>query len=572
MDFQLAGLASGFDWRTVVDQLIEIERIPQQRMRSDQRENTEKINALGILDTKLASLRTSIGEFQSTSLYNTKSTSLSNETLGITATADTSATVGNYAVTVSQLATATKRIGTADVGGSVGDASTVITNLRLENDIGEGTFSINGQSITVSSADTLEDIFDSISAATSGLVTASYDAGSDKVSLSSVSGQLELGGDNDDSNFLAAMKLDQLEVTNGGGGSAVVSSKKALGVVDTSSSIATSGIGGGSPITGAGTLIINGVSIDFDADTDSMSALQDRINTSAAGATMSYDAASDQYRLVNNETGAYQMHVSDSGNGLLAALGLDGSADVGDDLIFNVDNGANVSSRTNSITSDDHGIAGLTINATETGTQTIGIGRDSSELKDKLDSFIASYNDVQDFILEKTKIEVEDDQVTAAELAGNREITSLDSNLRRLAFDQVPGLGGDIFRLEHLGIDFISGTSKLEVKRPDDLSNALEGNLDTLQDFFIDGGAGFADRMDEFIDDFTASDGILDTQRESLTSQNTRIDVQIADIERRLEFKRSALEAGFIAMETAQANIQQQQSALAGLSSELGRG
>jgi len=37
-------------------------------------------------------------------------------------------------------------------------------------------------------------------------------------------------------------------------------------------------------------------------------------------------------------------------------------------------------------------------------------------------------------------------------------------------------------------------------------------------------------------------------------------------MERRLEFTRAALEASFIAMEEAQANIQQQSNALAGLS------
>ena len=31
-DLQLTGLASGFDWAPVVEQLIELERIPQKRL------------------------------------------------------------------------------------------------------------------------------------------------------------------------------------------------------------------------------------------------------------------------------------------------------------------------------------------------------------------------------------------------------------------------------------------------------------------------------------------------------------------------------------------------------------
>ncbi len=567
MDFQLAGLASGFDWKTMVDQLMAIERIPQQRMRSDQGTNTSKINALETLETKLGSLNTNVEGFDSSSLYNAKSISLSDDTLGIKGTASTSASVGSHSVTISNLASATKRTGTADVGGSMGTTGTVITNLRLETDISEGTFSINGQDVAVSSGDTLQDVFDAISVATSGVVTASYDGGTDKISLSSASGELELGGSGDDSNFLTAMKLDQFEVI-GSGGTSTLTSTKALGVVDSSSSIADSGIGGGSPITGSGTIIINGVSIDFDADSDSMSALQSRINDSAANVTMSYDSTSDQYRMVNNETGAYQMSVSDSGNGMLAALGLDGSADVGDNLAFSLDGGATQYARSNSIDSDDHGITGLTITATETGTQTIGVARDSSELKEKIDKFISAYNDVQDFILEKTKIENKDDTVTLGDLAGNREISALDSNLRKLAFDRIDGMGGDIFRLEHLGIDFISGTSKLEVKDSSALDEALAGNLDDLETFFMNGESSFSGRMTSFVEGFTASDGILDYQKENLESQNTKIDAQIEEMERRLEFKKSALEAGFIAMETAQSNIQTQQSALSSLAND----
>ena len=134
-------------------------------------------------------------------------------------------------------------------------------------------------------------------------------------------------------------------------------------------------------------------------------------------------------------------------------------------------------------------------------------------------------------------------------------------------------MGGDIFRLEHIGIDFISGTSKLEIKDPAKLESALSANLDQLEDLFsgdIDGDGdtdeSFATRMDEFIENFTSDGGILDTQINTLTEQNSDIDGQIEEMERRLEFTRQALEASFIAMEKAQSNIQQQANALAGLS------
>ena len=41
-DLQLTGLASGFDWAPVADQLIELERIPQKRLESEKLDNEEK--------------------------------------------------------------------------------------------------------------------------------------------------------------------------------------------------------------------------------------------------------------------------------------------------------------------------------------------------------------------------------------------------------------------------------------------------------------------------------------------------------------------------------------------------
>ncbi len=572
MQFQLAGLASGFDWRTMVDQLMAAERIPQQRLREEQSENSSKLNALELLETKLGALKDTVSGFDDGVLYNSKKTSLSDENLSITATAGTSAVEGSFDITVSQLASTSKRTGSTDVGGTIGTVNTVISNLNLATDIQDGTFSINGQEITVASTDTLQDVFDGISTATSGVVTASYDGVNDKITLTSSSGELELGAIDDSSNFLSALKLDQIETVDAGGGSTAVTSTGPLGVVDLNSSIATSGISSGSPITGTGTITINGVAISFDADTESMSTLMSRVNDSAAKVTMTYDSAADQFKIVNDETGALEMPAIDSGNGIMAALGLDGASTAGTDLQFSIDGGPTISSRSNVISENSHGIGGLTITASETGTQSIGISRDSEELNEKINSFISSFNDVQDYILEKTKITVEDEDVTTAELAGNREVYDLDSDLRSLAFGGIAGLGGDLFRLDHIGIDFISGTSKLEIKDSDALASALEGKLGQLETFFMgdadgngDSEESFSLRMQTFIDNFTRDDGILDIQKITLTDQNKKIDTQIEDMERRLGFTQAALEASFIAMEEAQSNIQQQSAALTGL-------
>ncbi|EDY83226.1 flagellar hook-associated protein 2, putative [Verrucomicrobiia bacterium DG1235] len=560
-NFNVAGLASGFDWNSMIDQLMTIERIPQQRLSAEKSSNTSKLDALSTLKKKVETLQSQTKALNETSLFNSKSAELSDDSLNITASATTAAAKGNFEISVSQLATATRRLGSADVVTEMGDENTLISALRISKDVSEGTFSVNGQEITIAETDSLQDVFDAISIATSGVVTASYDSVSDTISLDSASGQLELGAEEDTSNFLSAMKLFQLEVKDGGSGTATVTSRSSLGVVDISDTIANSGIGG--PVSGSDTFYINGVSIDFDADTESMATLMSRVNDSAAGVTMSFDSASDQFRLINNETGAYSMNVEDSGNGLLAAIGLTGAASVGDDLQFSIDGGATKSSRSNKITQDAHGLEGVTISASEEGVQTITIESDTASLKTKINSFISAFNDVQDYISEKTKIEVDDDEVTSAVLAGNRELSSLDSKLRRFAFDSIDDLSsGTLFRLEHMGIDFISGTSKLEIKDASALDAALENDLSTLEEFFVGADDNFSGRLDDFLENFLKNDGVMDTISSTYTERNSDIDDQIEEMERRLEFRRAALESSFIAMETAQSNIQSQATAL----------
>ena len=41
-ELQLTGLASGFDWAPVVDQLIELERVPQNRLIAENKEMRRK--------------------------------------------------------------------------------------------------------------------------------------------------------------------------------------------------------------------------------------------------------------------------------------------------------------------------------------------------------------------------------------------------------------------------------------------------------------------------------------------------------------------------------------------------
>ena len=115
---QLSGLASGFDWKSVVDQLMTLNRVPQDRLRSEKSTNTSKISTFSTLRTRLTALQTSAKALTSDSLFAQRSASLTNQDLNWTASAANGTATGSYAFNVTQLATKSVRTGSSGVGSS----------------------------------------------------------------------------------------------------------------------------------------------------------------------------------------------------------------------------------------------------------------------------------------------------------------------------------------------------------------------------------------------------------------------------------------------------------------------
>ncbi len=60
MDLGLSGLASGLDWKSLVDQLAEVERLPQKRLLAEQSALEGRNNAYGSIITQLGTLKNRI--------------------------------------------------------------------------------------------------------------------------------------------------------------------------------------------------------------------------------------------------------------------------------------------------------------------------------------------------------------------------------------------------------------------------------------------------------------------------------------------------------------------------------
>ena len=108
-DLQLTGLASGFDWAPVVDQLIELERIPQKRLEQEKVKNEEKISDLGILKTQLDTLKGAVKALQNENLFQSRTVGMSSSNKSnASVSASAKSITGEFSVKVLSKATSSE--------------------------------------------------------------------------------------------------------------------------------------------------------------------------------------------------------------------------------------------------------------------------------------------------------------------------------------------------------------------------------------------------------------------------------------------------------------------------------
>ena len=559
-DLSLSGLASGLDWKSLVDQLMQIEAAPITRLQKEQDTNTAKSNTLANLGTKLTGLQTAAQNLKDQSLFSgrTVTSGTSGSTWNFSAAAGT--TAGSHTIAVTQLATKARRDGATDITSGLAATSDVagvtLATMRTASVITAGTYSVNGHKISVATTDSLKDVFDAIAAATGDDITGSYDPVTDKVSLTSASNaKIVLGAANDTSNILAVLKLANND-------SDTVSSYGTLGTARTGNTLATAGLNTAITAvdgTGAGTFTINGVAINYNVNTDSLSTLLKRINSSGAGVNASYDAINDRVALANSTTGDLGMTLSEAAGGVLGALGLTGgyTATRGQNAQFSVDGGPALISNSNTLDAAALGVPGLSVTVDSQTTQTLTIAADKAKMNANIKSFITAYNAVQTFIDSVTKITTTAGKVTTSILSDNRDVQGWASQMRRLAFDAVGG-AGTIDRLDDLGID-LDQDGQMSVKNQDKLDSALTDRGADVEAFFTNANTGFAAKFDAKLTALLKTDTDSQTR---LTKTNAAIDDQIAALQRRLDQQRQLLTNSFITMESAQSQIKNQSAAL----------
>ncbi len=168
----------------------------------------------------------------------------------------------------------------------------------------DGAFQLNGESISVGTADTLNDIVDRINQSNAG-VTAVFNAGTERIEfVQNTPGSvptIDIQGDT--SNLVVSTKLDAAVVTPG---------------TDPEDEVAMQSVGAFGSVQ-AGSFLVNGVAIAIDPSSDSLTSVIDSVNASEAGVVASFDANTQQV-LIESEAQASVLELDSNGTGLFAAL------------------------------------------------------------------------------------------------------------------------------------------------------------------------------------------------------------------------------------------------------------
>ena len=513
-----SGLSSGIDFRGVVDSMIAARSIRVDLLQTQVDENARKIAALGDLKTNLTNLKASLSQlhgavtfgnsqdifsakqaFASSSRIDGGTASQAGNLLGVTVT--NSADAGNHSLEILRTAKAHKIS-----SDSVADKTAALGYADGDS------FTLNGQTINVTSSTTLLDLRDIINNANSGDnatgVTASI------VDVSDTESFLLLTADDTGKTMTIAdttgTPLETVGILASGGAiktelqAAQTAQFYADGVLDQTNTIYESAFQSASTVQvgsagtiqfteDAGSTVIGNVAYSA---TDTLADIAANITANVTGVTASVVTDGAGVRLEISGGAAFSMAETGGGTAL---------TDLG------INNKRRVIERESNTISDLFGGVTLNLFQAEQGTTiNIDIEQDLSQVKSQIVSFIDTYNELRIFVNDQRQLieaDTEDEENLTGVLFSSSAVRQIDQTLSQIIGSIVPGLSEDFNVLTQSPIDGKVTTGINFISRDDVTDPLLEGTIVIDESKLDEALLNNADEVKKlFTFDFTASD------------------------------------------------------------------
>jgi len=298
----------------------------------------------------------------------------------------------------------------------------------------------------------------------------------------------------------------------------------------------------------------NSFDVVIDASNDSLDGIKNAINSAAdnTGVTATVITVDSGSRLLlsSDKTGAANsVTLSDVSGSVAATLGTT-TVTAAQDAIFTLD-GNQVTSASNTVTG---AIEGVTIELNALGaigsTETLSVSRDTSAVKENVQTFVDAYNDLRGMI----------GYLSKGDLQGDNTLLSIQSQMRNILNTAPTGLGTSLQFLSEVGIK-TSRTGDLELDSTL-LNEKLAEDFNGVAELFANDNQGYAFRLEALADEQLAIDGIIDTREDGINARIGRIDTQIENFEYRLTLTEARYRAQFTALDGLLSSMQSTSSFL----------
>lgn len=596
MGFQLGGLISGLDTRSLIDQLMSIERQPINNLLLKKSKLNTQVETYQQLNTKLAAVQSKAEELTRFANVVGRQATSSN-TSKVEVTVRTGAAVGSFGVNVSQLASSSTLVtssaggggnGIGGIGKEIGVADLALTidqinaDNRLNTDVSVGTITVASgagtTSINVTGTKTLGDLLDEIRVAL-GASAVDVVTNANYVTFTDVSGMPAFGNAGDTSNLLAVLGLSAAALSDeglGAGGANDLQGSRVLGAVRRDEILNTAGANLDTALTG-GSFTINGSSIAFNPAEDTLQDIIDRINGSTAGVRAAYNDQTDQITLTNVATGASVITREEGvGGNFLTAMGLlNGTATIGNNATYTITGDPTIYTSTSNTINNPAGKSDVTLNFKDvtTSTVTITVSGNHDKVTQGVKDFIEAFNSALTFIDEVTLYD--EAKKKKAVLQFDPIVLGVKEKLLNTVNTQLFGLssGNSKGALSELGITTGAagdgGTNpknRLELEDATKLWDALDDNPNRVAEMFgaLEGSrvTGYFKSIDTYLDGVVGAQGFSKVRQTSGKNQVTALDQRIARLEALMADRRARYEKKFLAMEQAMLRSQTQQGQL----------
>lgn len=296
---------------------------------------------------------------------------------------------------------------------------------------------------------------------------------------------------------------------------------------------------GTTTLGGAGdqlTVTIDGEAFSVDIGGKTLTQIRDAINDAA-------DNTGVSATIISENSGSHRLVLTATESGSANALNLSFTGTAGSALgMTDINNPAQLDSEiivdglytvTRSSNTIDDAIAGVTLNLlAETGSSArLTVSRDTDQVKENVQSFVDAFNTLKS---------------TFDSLSGKNADLEADSTLRSIenqiqaVFNTPPtGLSTALSYMSEVGVSFQrDGTLAVDSGR---LDNALGSDFAGVAEMFASDDQGYLFRLDNLIDGFVQTDGLIESREDGLNTRIDTADKRISDMEYRLQIRQQSL-------------------------------